>query len=160
MSRSRGHLLLLAVSLAFLAVAGTGGSAGASDEVLTTVGPGMAGPDGVVPEIILAQPRTGTRDEDMSPLDASGCNGDVCIWLTGSGLQVDNWETRGYPDSYRCGYAKFWRNGQVIATSNTACGGSGTVFYSSYGSGWFADGTQLCNTWTNLAGKPCKTVSD
>lgn len=157
--RRRNHIFLLTVPLALLALVATSASA-AAPEHPSMPGPGMAGPDGEVP-VVWTETRTGRGLGDMeSLLDASGCNGDVCIWLTGSGLYVDNWETRGYPDSYRCSYARFWRNGQVIATSETACGGSGTVFYSSYGSGWFADGTQLCNTWTNLAGKPCKTVRD
>lgn len=161
--RHRSHpFLLLAVPLALLSLLIAGGSVAASEDATSTIGPGMVGPDGVVPEIWAEyKTKTAAGDEDIyGQQDASGCNGDVCIWLTGSGLQIDNWETRGYPDPYRCSYAELWRNGQVIATSNTVCGESGVVFYSSYGSSRFADGTQLCNTWTNLPGRPCKTIYD
>lgn len=158
--RHPSHRILVAVAVVLAAMLGSNVTAGASEHLTIMPGPSMAGPDGVVPEIRI-ESKTGAGDEDIDGLqDASGCNGAVCIWLTGSGLQLDNWETRGYPDSYWCSYARFWRNGQVIATSNTACGDSGTVFYSSYGSGWYPDGTQLCNTWTDLPGKPCQTVRD
>ncbi len=89
---------------------------------------------------------------------ASGCNGSVCIFLTGAGLYVSEWTTRAYPTSYVCSSPRFWRNGVLVATGSTACGGSGSEFVAHYGSGWFSDGDVLCNTWTNLPGKPCETV--
>ena len=89
---------------------------------------------------------------------ASGCNGSVCIFLTGTGLYVSDWTTRAYPTSYVCSSPRFWRNGVLVATGSTACGGAGSEFVAHYGSGWFSDGDVLCSTWTNLPGRPCETV--
>lgn len=92
--------------------------------------------------------------------DASGCNGSVCIYLAGSGLHVDSWRTRATTTSYTCTRPRYWRNGVIIRTGAQQCGPSGTKLYAGYGSGTFSHGDVLCNTWTNMPGKPCKTIRE
>ena len=97
----------------------------------------------------------------VGTMSASGCNIDVCIYLYGSGLTVDKWETTGTVTSSTCSYARFYADDTLIATSSTICSsGSGTLKATWNNPGWFADGTQLCNSWSGISGYPCKTVHD
>lgn len=118
-------------------------------------GPGFAAPDGTVPTAWFEP-----DDPDaVTVSSATGCNVDVCIALTGSGLTVDKWETRGYVTGAQCSYARYLRNDSVIATSGTVCSsGAGWLVSTWNNPGTFADGTILCNTWSGITGKPCKTV--
>lgn len=91
--------------------------------------------------------------------DASGCNDNVCIYLKGSGLYLDEWRTSASVSSSTCSYARFHRNGSVIRTSSTVCStGSGTLVAIWDNPGWFSDGDQLCNSWYGISGYPCKTI--
>ena len=97
---------------------------------------------------------------DVALMSASGCNVDVCIYLTGSGLTVDQWRTTGYVTSNECSRARFWANGSIIKSSSLYCpSSSGTLSTTWFSPGRFANGTQACNSWTNVTGYPCKTIS-
>ncbi len=95
----------------------------------------------------------------ISPQTASGCNQYVCIYVEGSGTQVTYWSTTAALPHSMCTVANYWADGVLVYEGNTKCGSSGGQV-SSYWSnpGHFAVGTQLCNTWTGIAGKPCEVV--
>jgi hypothetical protein len=115
--------------------------------------PGMAGPNGVVPTIRVLSKGS------IIPNSASGCNQNVCIYVTGSKLHVSDWSTTGYDANPTCTYAAYWVAGKVKATSNEVCGGSDTEYVSDWNDpGNFPNHTQLCNTWLHISGKPCETV--
>lgn len=96
---------------------------------------------------------------DVSVQDASGCNGNVCIYLTGTGLVVDRWRTTAYVSSAKCVSASFWANGVRVRQSATYCtSGAGTISSTWNSPGPFADGTQACNSWSGVSGYPCKTI--
>lgn len=99
----------------------------------------------------------------IQPDSASGCNyysADImCIYVTGSGLLVDDWDTSVANNLglYKCSYAGYWVAGVLTATSNVVC--TDGDFWAYYTPGqYYINGTQLCNTWLNWSGKPCETV--
>lgn len=94
--------------------------------------------------------------QDVGTEDASGCNVAVCIFLKGSGTTVDSWTTDGYASGYHCNYAHFWRNGSVTRSVYVCGTGTNTTTWNSPGT--FSDGDELCNTWSGISGKPCKTI--
>jgi hypothetical protein len=151
-------------------------AASASTQATAVAPPGVAGPNGAVPAAWVQQ-RSSELHPDMpgpngthpvarvekrggvTPDSASGCNQSVCINVVGSGLYVSDWSTTAYPSTYVCSYAAYWANGIVIATSNEVCGNQNDVFYSDWNNpGYFPNNTQVCNTWLQIAGKPCETV--
>lgn len=92
----------------------------------------------------------------VSTMGAQGCNGSVCIDVDGSGLTVTNWRTTAAWSGYKCETAYFWRNSGVIRTQS-GCGTNGaSANWSSPGN--FSDGDKLCNTWSDVSGKPCITI--
>lgn len=94
-----------------------------------------------------------------SPQTASGCNQDVCIYVEGSGTQVTYWSTTAALPASMCTVAKYWANGALVYEGNTKCGSSGGHVFSYWSNpGYFAAGTQVCNTWTGIPGKPCETI--
>lgn len=113
---------------------------------------------GVVILALIATALVASRpaDAQVSTQDASGCNINVCIFLTGSGLTVDSWRTTAAVSGYKCGYAYFWRNGGVIRTIYACGDGTASATWSSPGT--FSHGDELCNTWTIASGKPCKKI--
>jgi hypothetical protein len=97
---------------------------------------------------------------NVRPYSASGCNGNVCIQVTGGGLNVSNWTTTDYNGDYICTFAAYWiPANNVWATSNEVCG---TSFWSGLSSPplplIFRVNTQICNSWWNQPGKPCEYV--
>lgn len=121
------------------------------------------------------------------PLSASGCNGRICIYTTGSGLSDTRWRTtatayysdgRLCPDTYfytkppaRLTYSLFdvYINPRVASTCHRAPQGGSTVW--SYATPScttsnpcsFQDQTKQCNGWEPsppLDGFPCVTVHD
>lgn len=95
----------------------------------------------------------------IAPLTASGCNQQVCIYVTGSGTRVTWWSTTAVLPSSECSVAKYWANGVLVYDGNSKCGSAGTEVSSYWPDpGYFSAGTQLCNTWTGVPGKPCETV--
>jgi hypothetical protein len=87
---------------------------------------------------------------------ASGCNQDVCIEVIGSGLTVDNWNTVAYYSG--CSYAVYWEDNEIAFTGEEVCGDSPLETFASDFSGEFDNGEQVCNTWIDVAGKPCETI--
>lgn len=114
--------------------------------------PGMAPPDGTK---ISAKFTPGAT---VTPNSASGCSGRVCIYVFGSGLHVDDWDTSATNSSYLCTYAGYWVAGVLTGTSNVVCGDSGQFWAYWTPARYYINGTQLCNTWLSLSGKPCETV--
>ena len=93
------------------------------------------------------------------PDSANTCNGSVCIFVTGSGLNVSDWTTTVSLSRSQCSTASFLVNGVVWASGINTCGSAGDELVSDWSSpGNFANGTVLCNTWSGIAGRPCATV--
>lgn len=100
-----------------------------------------------------------TPDGGFTTQSASGCNVNVCIYLTGTGLTVDRWRTTGYVTAGTCSRARFHANDTIIKTSSLHCPStSGTLSATWDNPGRFANNTQACNSWTNVSGYPCKTI--
>lgn len=101
----------------------------------------------------------GETDGEASIMDASGCNQNVCIVLTGTGTYLSKWRTTASVTSATCSYARFHRNDSVIRTSATICSsGSGTLEAIWESPGYFTDGDKLCNSWNGISGYPCKYI--
>lgn len=96
----------------------------------------------------------------LSPDDSSGCNPfttpHTCIYLTGSGLTLDDWATSS-DITANCGQAFFEVNGAVRGYSEQTCEGPG--YYFSDGGRWlFGYTSKVCNFWHGGRGLPCETV--
>lgn len=105
---------------------------------------------GVVAGFLVATP------PDMAEAAASRCSGQVCIEVDGSGLNVDRWRSIGmYSSGYRCRTASFFVNDSLYR-SRQVCG-TGHLS-TSFSNLTFANGTQLCNQWQGLSGRPCITI--
>ena len=90
---------------------------------------------------------------------ANGCSGPVCIYVTGTGLNVSDWATSVYLSKSMCTRASFLVNGVLWASGGNQCGNAGVELVSDWSDpGNFPNGTVLCNTWSGVSGKPCETV--
>jgi hypothetical protein len=98
------------------------------------------------------------NSQSVVPDSASGCSQRVCIYVFGSGLHVDDWDTSATNASYLCTYSGYWTAGVLTGTSNVVCGSSGQFWAYWTPLRYYINGTRLCNTWLHLAGKPCETV--
>jgi hypothetical protein len=95
----------------------------------------------------------------IMPDSANGCSGAICIFVTGSGLHVSDWQTSVALSKSMCSTASFLVNGVLWASGVNTCGSAGDLLVSDWESpGNFANGTVLCNTWSGISGKPCETV--
>jgi hypothetical protein len=95
----------------------------------------------------------------IHPLSASTCSDNVCIFVTGVGLNVSDWSTSAYISKAMCSTPEFLVNGSVRRTGVQTCGSAGYELGSDWSNpGNFPNGTQLCNEWTGVAGEPCVTV--
>ncbi len=109
--------------------------------------------------LALASAPAASAAPSISPQTASGCNQSVCIYVEGSGTQVTYWSTTAALPASMCTVAKYWAVGVLVYEGNTKCGSPGAQVSSYWPSpGHFAAGTQLCNTWTGISGRPCETV--
>jgi hypothetical protein len=98
-------------------------------------------------------------DLSVRPDSANTCGGPVCIFVTGSGLNVSDWATTVNLPRTMCSYANFLVNGVLVATGQYTCGTVGENLGSDWSNpGNFANGTQLCNTWAGISGEACITV--
>ncbi len=105
-----------------------------------------------------AAPGGGTSTT-TSPLTASGCNQGVCIYVVGSGTYVTRWETRAVLPTAMCTVSRYWANGVLVYEGTTKCGSAGGSVTSYWPSpGYFPAGTEVCNTWTGIPGRPCETI--
>lgn len=113
----------------------------------------------VTPSVTVASPGASPAPSLISPASASGCNQSVCIYVTGSGTHVTRWSTTAVLPSWMCTFAEYWANGELVYVGNTKCGSKGDEVMSYWSNpGDFPVGTQLCNTWIGIAGKPCETI--
>jgi hypothetical protein len=99
--------------------------------------------------------------DGLSPLSASGCNGDVCLSVTGNGTSVSAWSTSVEPSSAICTHAEFLVNNSLVGQSATKCLASSQSASASLNnpSGLsLSPGDQLCNEWAGVPGKPCATI--
>jgi hypothetical protein len=88
--------------------------------------------------------------------------GNVRLRLTGSGLYVSTWYTSAYLVEGGCSWGGFWEDGDLIGTGPTEClpiGHFGQV-WNSTGDIHFSGDTEVCNTWIDVAGRPCAEVHD
>jgi hypothetical protein len=93
------------------------------------------------------------------PDSANGCSGAICIFVTGSGLHVSDWQTSVALSKSMCTTASFLVNGTLRASGVSQCGSTNTELVSDWSSpGNFPNGSVLCNTWSGISGKPCETV--
>lgn len=113
----------------------------------------------VTPSLVVASVGASPTPAPVNPDSASGCNQSVCIEVTGAGNHVTRWMTTAVLPSKICTFAEYWANGELVYVGNTKCGSKGDEV-SSYWSdpGDFSKGTQLCNTWSGITGKPCETI--
>jgi hypothetical protein len=95
----------------------------------------------------------------IMPDSANGCSGAICIFVTGSGLHVSNWETTVVLSKSMCSTASFLVNGVLWASGVSECGPANAQLASNWSNpGNFPNGSVLCNTWSGISGKPCETV--
>jgi hypothetical protein len=96
----------------------------------------------------------------IRPDSASGCNQNVCISVVGSGRTVNEWNTQAFGDA-GCINALFWRNSSLyfLSPKKICSNGQEGVYYYYYDAqALMNNGDKLCNTWTNIAGRPCETI--
>jgi hypothetical protein len=101
----------------------------------------------------------------VSTNSASGCNMDVCINVTGSGLHVSQVTGTGNIASYRCTTFDVDVNYTTVYRSNVACGNFGNQFYGQWTPDRnFPDGAQMCVAfrgaygYPSVVGYPCETI--
>ncbi len=97
---------------------------------------------------------------------SNGCNGYVCIYVTGKKLIVTQWRTVTDDFSVDCTRPNYLINfpggGSDDYTGAEICLGPG-VYTDTWNNpgldgGYFPNQTQLCNTWDYIYGEPCETV--
>lgn len=164
----------VAVSAALTFGVGTANAAGSSGGSKGLVQVGQSGwvsleylkkhPD-AVPGVSVVETTDGKA---LGPTNASKCDDDVCINVIGSGLHIDQWSTTAF-GNVGCAQATFdfFNGGYADKQSGIICpDGSGPgVYYSAAGpTGWYRDGTEVCNYWQgargSIPGYPCAEIHD
>ncbi len=109
----------------------------------------------------VPQPPSVVTPSNVPIQSADGCSGDVCIDVRGDGTTVTEWGTTAY-GNVGCQEAYFLLNNGTVHMGRYICpepGSGDGVYYDYTGStGYYPDGSQLCNTWTNSYGRPCESV--
>lgn len=96
----------------------------------------------------------------VQPNDADGCNQNVCIDITGSGLNISRWTSQAF-GNVGCSYAVFYYPGGDKTGPNICpppSSGSGVYYDNNGPTGKFSAG-DACNGWWNISGFPCETLS-
>src|SRR5216683_2286642 len=156
--RSLSKAFMIASAVALLVVmapmggpsssASTVASASSADVLAVTVAPATRGAGQVA-----AVPPAKLR---VRPDSHSGCNGNICIDVYGSGLVVAGWDTYAHLGSNACGYAYFFVNGTRIARSTYCYRGKTPKVYLPGLPHTYSNGTVLCNEWLpGGSGYPC-----
>lgn len=102
---------------------------------------------------------TATVTGTIAPNSASGCNQNVCIFVYGSGLHVDEIDSTAVLPRQMCTVWRIYANGSLIGRSNMVCGRAGaTVFGFWHINRNFPNQTKLCVSWFGVPGLPCETV--
>lgn len=122
----------------------------------------LLGPEGVAMVAMApeagAAPRSAVGDPAV-PFSASGCNQNVCIHIQGSGTYVADWWTTATLPRATCTEALFWANGELVHAGATHCGSAGSSYSSDWpGPQYFPAGTEVCQTWVNVPGRPCERI--
>jgi hypothetical protein len=95
----------------------------------------------------------------VSPDSHSGCNGNTCIDVYGSGETITGWDTYAHLSGSVCGYAYFYVAGSPVAKSVNCYTGNTIKIYLGGLPKNYSPGTQLCNEWApGGTGYPCATV--
>lgn len=95
----------------------------------------------------------------ITPDNASGTNQAVSIAITGQKLFVQTWNTTAYFAIGAETFAVFWVNGSPFHTSPSFFVPSGDTAYVDWTPDlYFANNTQVCNTWFSDNGRPCETI--
>jgi len=114
---------------------------------------------------------------DVQTRSATGCNGRVCITLTGSGLTVDTWKTtawRSSTDPTTCNATAYFKSkGPTASIYYTidlvvipGCRSEAGYYYAYFENGasaTFVDGTRVGNAWdpnSVLVGFPTELIHD
>ena len=95
------------------------------------------------------------------PNNASPCDFNVCLVITGTGLHVRDWDTSAFygGTGTLCTRAAWHQNGAIIRTGPTICGKGPGTFYSAWTPNKnFPNDTLACNGWANVKGYPCATI--
>lgn len=183
----KGRTLLLAATASVLLLIG-GIPVPASGQSATADVPVHTGDPSVVPVLNQSASEgvltyTDYPQGAIAPASASGCNGRVCIYTTGSGLYNTKWRTTATayysdgtlcPDVYfytKAPYALLWYLFDVYINPGTNChrapqGGSTIWSYATpdctvANPCGFVNQTKQCNAWEPnppLSGFPCVTV--
>jgi hypothetical protein len=96
-----------------------------------------------------------------APASSSGCNGQICITVHGTGLHVD-WIFTSADNNFNfpvTGHSYVTRNGSVVKTWSTetiAAHGS-TAHTWTVNANW-RNGDVACAGFVGLSGLPCKTI--
>jgi hypothetical protein len=98
-------------------------------------------------------------DATVQPFSASGCNQEVCISIIGSSNHVDEWDTHAFTEVAMCSWPDFYINNAIVYPGDIICGDGAGVFSAFWKANrYFPSPSLACNTWFNIAGKPCETI--
>lgn len=111
-------------------------------------------------ELQVSANRISAGGRAARPDSASGCNEEVCIEVTGSGLVVTKWFTAAFSPDYDeiCSFPAFWVDDEIDFVGDEICGTEIEAWDDATED--FENNTQLCNSWPGVAGFPCETVHD
>lgn len=111
-----------------------------------------------IPFVLAAPAQTELR---LLPISFSGCNGNVCEQVNGTGLTVNSWYTKATIPAGVCAKGYFYVNGLYWSDTGISACGPGTTDWKPAGGmpHTFANNTQLCVLWSpNVPGEQCATV--
>lgn len=111
--------------------------------------------------IIVPVSRSSSGSGSVSPDSHSGCSGNTCIVVYGSGEEVDSWDTYADLGAGVCGHANFYIDDNLYEQTSTCYRGNTPKIFFYADPFKFTDGKdhQLCNQWTpGGTGYPCATV--
>lgn len=126
------------------------------------IAPGM---HGVGLAEVAAVPAVGLGADDavpsavVTPQNAHGCNGAVCLDVVGSGLVITGWSTTLKADHSQTTNAFLWATNTLYFTGPSISAIQGAQYAASVPQSIrFNGSTQLCATWNGYSGRPCETV--
>lgn len=163
----------------FAMVMGGAASASAADHPAPRWGQQTPTPDGGVQRVLrdgsgkavagvswhpAKSGHTGRSGAVVSPQTASGCDPwggrEVCIYVYGDGLHVDEWDTNAY-GNWGCTSPGWFLDGNQIQSAGQIC--PNTPDWGVYQAWWspnanYQDGQQACNQWTYSLSRPCEWI--
>lgn len=109
-----------------------------------------------------------TESKSLGPTTVNKCDDVVCLDIVGTGLHIEKWSTSAF-GNVGCAQATFdfFNGGYADKHSNPICpdsSGPGVYWSRSGPTGWYRDGTEVCNYWQgargSLPGYPCAEIHD